>query len=124
MVIIGWGEGMKIIIPRYRSKSRNITAYKHWRSYQRERDEIADLVWGYTDHKTRFDGKKQVHVKIIAYYKSYPVDASNIDDKAYVDALMKSKIIPDDNPYINPMVIKQVVTGSADNHVEIIVKEI
>jgi hypothetical protein len=68
---------------------------------------------------------RPVKVTIKASFKTRShIDASNIDDKIYVDALRYAKIIPDDNWDWNPIVCKEVCINTGRDQVEIMVDPI
>ena len=114
---------MKITIPDYLVHSRNKTATAHWRRYQEEKHDVADLVRCYAGRVKLFE--KPVVITITAFFKGAKnVDPSNIDDKVYVDAVMRAGIIVDDNTNCNPTVIKHGVLNAEENRVEIEINEI
>lgn len=109
-----------ITIPNYRAKSRNQTITAHWRTYQKFRDEIANFMWGYAGSRRALP--KNIAVYIRAYYaQNRAIDASNIDDKMFIDALMKIGLLTDDDPEHNPLVIKETKINTKQNKVEVIV---
>ncbi|MFO8068448.1 MAG: hypothetical protein R6U02_00390 [Alkalibacterium sp.] len=111
----------KIVIPDYRAKSRNKTAYRHWRTYQKYRDEIAELIMFYAKDKTEIDPAR---VTLEAYFKGRRViDTSNLDDKLAVDGLMKAGILKDDTPFENPEIIKRVYPETGENKLVIMVEQ-
>jgi Holliday junction resolvase RusA-like endonuclease len=95
---------IEILIPNYKTMSRNKTITSHWRTYQKYRNEIAQLIRVYTP---RFEPMTNTTIEIIAYFKGKrAIDTSNIDDKIIIDGLMKVGIIKDDTPEYNHTVIK------------------
>jgi Holliday junction resolvase RusA-like endonuclease len=110
---------MRIVIPNYRARSRNKTITSHWRTYQKERDEIASLIRAYASRKTF----SCASVTIEAYYKGKrSIDCSNIDDKLILDGLMHAGILEDDDATHNPEIIKKVYinSGKDELHIEVI----
>ena len=115
---------MTITLPDYRAQSRNKTAFAHWRSYQKFRNEVCELVAGYTGYK-KHKAIENAEVTISAYYKGKrSVDTSNIDDKIFVDALMHIGVLKDDDPLNNPRVIKQAFQETGENKVIITVRSL
>ena len=99
-----------ITIPDYRAKSRNRTVTAHWRTYQKYRDEIADLIQAYAKNR---EDISFATVIIEAYYKGKrSIDTSNLDDKMIVDGLMKVGILKNDTALEDPEVIKRVYPSS------------
>lgn len=100
---------MIITIPKYRCPSRNKTVTSHWRTYQRYRDEIAELIKAYKPRGPQQPFTRAVVVTITAFFKGKRhIDVSNIDDKLIIDGLMHAGIIEDDDAYHNRRVIKEV----------------
>lgn len=113
---------MTITIPDYRTPSRNKTITSHWRTYQKYRDEMSDLIQAYATDRHEIC---PATVTIEAYYKGKrSVDTSNIDDKMIVDALMHVGILKDDTAYENPKVVKRVYPESKKNELVITVEAI
>jgi Holliday junction resolvase RusA-like endonuclease len=109
-----------ILIPDYRTKSRNKTITSHWRTYQKYRDEIAQLMMVYCKRKKEVT---PAQVEITAYFRDKrTIDTSNIDDKLIIDGLMKLGILPDDTPEHNPVVIKRAVPDTGKDELKIIVR--
>lgn len=94
-----------ITIPNYRAKSRNQTNKKHWTNYHRHRTEVMELVRVYCKKPRTFECAK---VTISAFYKGKrSIDPSNLDDKIFIDSLMRVGILKDDTIQENPVVVKQ-----------------
>lgn len=112
---------IRITIPDYRTPSRNKTATSHWRTYQKYRNEMADLVTAYASEKYTIS---PATVTIEAYYKGRrSVDTSNIDDKMIVDALMLNGILKNDTCIENPEVIKKAYALTGEDKLVITVQE-
>lgn len=111
-----------IIIPDFRTPSRNMTATKHWRAYQQQRDDLCGLIRAY------MRGEGVIYpacVTIEAYYKGKRgVDTSNLDDKIIVDGLMHAGILENDTAIENPKVIKQVYLETGKDELVITVGQI
>lgn len=108
---------MQIIIPNYRTKSRNQTTRKHWIHYRQQLAEMTALVRFSASLEDRTRTPKYIspaRVIIEAKFKgARGVDTSNIDDKIIIDALMEAGFLLDDDPSRNPEVVKrsQINTG-------------
>lgn len=112
---------MNILIPKYHAQSRNHTNKGHWTAYVQSKDEVVELIRAYCPHPAMFT--VPVKVTIIARFKAkVHIDASNIDDKIYIDALRYAGVIKDDNFYHNPVVQKEVRIDTGSDQVEIIVE--
>lgn len=115
---------MNFCIPNYRARSRNDTTRGHWTKYKVAKDEVIQLVRGYRPAGFVMY-EKPVKVTIIARFAGRShIDASNIDDKIYVDALRYAKLIPDDNFDWNPIVTKEVMIKTGTDQVEIVIEPI
>ena len=113
-----------LTIPVHRSRSRNHTATKHWTKYYEMKTEIEMLIRSVRPrHFVIFE--RPVHITMIASFeKRSHIDASNIDDKIYVDAMRYAKVIKDDNFDYNPIVTKEVRINTGEDKVEIIIEEL
>jgi hypothetical protein len=112
---------LQIIIPDYRTASRNKTATAHWRKYQEQKKYIADLIAAYAKNNKPITPARVI---IEAYYeKTRSIDTSNIDDKIIVDGLMKIGVLPDDDALHNPEVIKRCFINTGKNELRIIIEQ-
>jgi len=110
-----------IVIPNYRTPSRNKTVTSHWRNYMRYRDELAELITAYCQDRRLF---KCAKVTIAAYYTGKRRrDVSNIDDKMVLDALMKIGVLEDDDTKHNPQITKIAYIDCLTDELHIIVEE-
>ncbi len=97
-------------------------AGKHWTKRKAETDRVHQVVRSVlTGEETPYD--VPVNIRIIAYFDHHPLDASNICEKPFEDAL-KGWLIVDDSPKYVASMTKVPRIDKDNPRVEIEIREV